>query len=394
MLSNEIILLIAFFIAVGILLYNPSKYYGIPAALIFIGVGLFLGNDSASSFAFHNPTQTDLISQLALVVIIFVGGLHTNIKDIKRVFAEGLLLSNIGVFVTTFSLGFFVSLVTPLSIIEGLLLGAIVSSTDAAAVFGVLESKNMKMKYNSDKVLEFESATNDPMALILTLIFVSIIKSAGVEVVYLDYLTFFVQQVFVGCGLSFFLYLIIKYILEKIHFVEEGLIPIFLLCALIVFLKVNDFLGGNALIGAYILGVMLNTVDYHYKDNTLHFFNSISWLAQSIMFLLLGLQINPVELLEIIPLAILPALFLFLIARPLGVFTSYLPMRQPFKKQIFISWSGLKGATPIVFALIPLLEDLQNAELIFYIVSFIVFLSLLIHPFSMEWVAKKTKVLL
>ncbi|WP_044209759.1 potassium/proton antiporter [Flammeovirga sp. OC4] len=393
MLSNEIILLIAFFIAVGILLYNPSKYYGIPAALIFIGVGLFLGNDSESSFAFHNPTQTDLISQLALVVIIFVGGLHTNIKDIKRVFAEGLLLSNVGVFVTSFTLGYFASLVTPLSIVEGLLLGAIISSTDAAAVFGVLESKEMKMKYNTDKVLEFESATNDPMALILTLIFVSIIKASGAEVFYLDYLTFFVQQIFVGCGLSFFLFLIIKYILEKIQFVEEGLIPIFLLCALIVFLKINDFLGGNALIGAYILGVMLNTVEYHYKDNTLHFFNSISWLAQSIMFLLLGLQINPKELLEIIPLAILPALFLFFIARPLGVFTSYIPMRHSFRKKLFISWSGLKGATPIVFALIPLLENLQNAELIFYIVSFIVFLSLLIHPFSMEWVAKKTKVL-
>ncbi|NME72327.1 potassium/proton antiporter [Flammeovirga aprica] len=395
MLSNEIILLVAFFIAVGILLYNPSKNYGVPAALIFIGVGLFLGNDTDSSFAFHNPMQADLISQLALVIIIFVGGLHTNIKDIKRVFAEGLLLSNIGVFVTTFALGYFVSLVTPLGLLEGLLLGAIVSSTDAAAVFGVLESKNMKMKYNADKVLEFESATNDPMALILTLVFVEIIKMGATtaEIVYSDYLTFFVQQIFVGCGLSFFLFLMIKYILEKIEFVEEGLIPIFLLCALIVFLKVNDSLGGNALIGAYILGVMLNTVDYHYKDNTLHFFNSISWLAQSIMFLLLGLQIDPIELLDIIPLAILPALFLFLIARPLGVFASYIPIRQSYRKKLFISWSGLKGATPIVFALIPLIENLPNAVLIFYIVSFIVFLSLLIHPFSMEWVAKKTKVL-
>lgn len=386
-------LLLAVLIIIGILLYNPSKNLGIPAAFIFIGVGLFLGNGESSFEVYDNPVLTDFISQAALVLIIFVGGLHTKVLDIKKVFKEGLLVSNVGVLVTSLALGVFASFVTPLSLLEGLLLGSIVSSTDAAAVFGVLEAKQMKLKFASDKVLEFESATNDPMAMILTLIFVSILKTPDLPIDYVEYIQFFVQQLSVGVGLSFVIFYIIKFIFKKFHFQEEGLVPILLFSTLIVFLKICQLMGGNALIGAYILGVLLNTLDYQNKYNSLHFFNSFSWLAQSVMFLILGLQIFPENLVEVIPIAILPTLFLFFIARPLGVFISYLPLKTPMNKKIFISWSGLKGATPIVFALIPILSNLPNSEMIFYIVSFIVLVSLIIHPFSMEYLAKKVKLL-
>lgn len=386
-------LLLAVLIIIGILLYNPTKDLGIPAAFIFIGVGLFLGNGDSSFEVYDNPELTDFISQTALVLIIFVGGLHTKVLDIKKVIKEGILVSNIGVLVTSLALGVFVSFVTPLSLLEGFLLGSIVSSTDAAAVFGVLEAKKMKLKYASDKVLEFESATNDPMAMILTLIFVGILKTPDAPIDYLGSLQFFFQQIFIGGGLAFTLFHMIKFLFKKFHFQEEGLIPILLFSVLIVFLKLNEYLGGNALIGAYILGVLLNTLDYQNKDNSLHFFNSFSWLAQSIMFLILGLQIFPKHLMEVLPIAILPTLFLFFVARPLGVFTSYLPIKEPLNKKIFISWSGLKGATPIVFALIPVLSEVNNADMIFYIVSFMVFVSLIIHPFSMEYLAKKIDLL-
>ncbi|MBB6462716.1 potassium/proton antiporter [Flammeovirga kamogawensis] len=393
MLGNEMTLLIAVLIIIGILLYNPTKDLGIPAAFIFIGVGLFLGNGESSFEVYDNPELSEFISQTALVLIIFVGGLHTKVLDIKKVIKEGILVSNIGVIVTSLTLGVFVSYVTPLSLLEGLLLGSIVSSTDAAAVFGVLEAKKMKLKFASDKVLEFESATNDPMAMILTLIFVSILQNPDSPINYVEYIQFFVQQIFIGGGLAFTLFHIVKFLFKKFHFQEEGLIPILLFSSLIVFLKVNEYLGGNALIGAYIFGVLLNTLDYQNKDNSLHFFNSFSWLAQSIMFLILGLQMFPRSLWEVLPIAILPALFLFFIARPLGIFLSYLPLKEPLNKKIFISWSGLKGATPIVFALIPILSEVNNADMIFYITSFIVLLSLIVHPFSMEFLAKKVHLL-
>lgn len=393
MLGSEMTLLIAVLIIIGILLYNPTKDLGIPAAFIFIGVGLFLGNGESSFEVYDNPIMTDFISQTALVLIIFVGGLHTKVLDIKKVIKEGILVSNIGVLVTSMALGAFVSFVTPLSLLEGFLLGSIVSSTDAAAVFGVLEAKKMKLKFASDKVLEFESATNDPMAMILTLIFVGILKTPGAPINYLDHIQFFVQQIFIGGGLSFALFHVVKFLFKKFHFQEEGLVPILLFSSLIVFLKINEYMGGNALIGAYIFGVLLNTLNYQNKDNSLHFFNSFSWLAQSIMFLILGLQMFPGKLWEVLPIAILPALFLFFIARPLGVFISYLPLKEPLNKKIFISWNGLKGATPIVFALIPILSEVNNADMIFYITSFIVLVSLIIHPFSMEFLAKKLNLL-
>ncbi|WP_281615543.1 potassium/proton antiporter [Flammeovirga sp. SubArs3] len=385
------VLTFAVLIVIGILLYNPGKNFGIPAAIIFIGVALFIGNDQEFLFVYNNPNFTDIVSQLSLVTIIFVGGLHTEFKSIKGVMKEATLLSNLGVLVTTVALGVFVSYVTPLSITEGLLLAAIVSSTDSAAVFAVLESKNLKLKYGSDKVLEFESATNDPMAMILTLIFISILENPG-ELNYGEYILFFVKQIAIGLSVAFILYHFVKFIFKNLKFKEEGLIPIFLLALLVMIIELNSILGGNPLISAYLLGLSINTLQFQNKDTTLHFYNSLAWLAQSVMFLILGLELFPDKLLAAVPNAILPTLFLFFIARPAGVFISYLFIKTPVQKKVFVSWCGLKGATPIVFALMPLLHNLENAEMIFYIVSFMVLVSLIVHPLTLKPLAKKLNI--
>ena len=176
--SNLLIIIVSGVIACAVLIYNPAKTYGAPAALIFILAGLFIGNGDFMP-AFDYPEQTEFISQFALSLIIFTGGFHTPFSRIKPILGEGLVLANIGVLLTALLVGVFVSFVTPLTLLEGLLLGAIVSSTDAAATYSILETKKLKLKYNTDKTLEFESAANDPMAMIMTLMFCMMLTNSG-----------------------------------------------------------------------------------------------------------------------------------------------------------------------------------------------------------------------
>lgn len=382
------VLLIAVLLVVGILLYNPAKSFGIPAALIFMGVGLFLGNQSSFVPAYDYPGFTEKVSQFALGIIIFSGGLHTPVKRIRPVLGEGLVLSNLAVLITAASVGVFAAWVTPLTLAEGLLLGAVVSSTDAAAVFSILESKKIQLKNNADKALEFESATNDPMAMILTLAMTTYLLEAGnVSIGY--YLLFFIQQLGVGIVVGVLFGLILRLIFARLKFTEEGLIPILLISMLLVATSGADLLGGNVLMTSYVLGLTISDAKIPKKTNSLLFFNSFSWLAQTAMFLLLGLQLFPDSMVRAVSWAWLPTLFLFFIGRPLGVMLSYLPFcKVPLRKRVFVSWIGLKGATPIVFALIPLIAGVPQSRTILNIVAVIVIASMLVHGFTLKPAAR------
>ncbi len=388
---NLLVIIISALIAIAVLIYNPAKTYGVPAALIFILAGLFIGNGDFIP-TFDYPEQTEFLSQFALSIIIFTGGFQTPFSKIKPVLAEGLVISNFGVLLTTLLMGVFVSYVTPLTLIEGLLLGAIVSSTDAAATFNILETKKLKLKYNTDKVLEFESATNDPIAMIMTLMFCMILTNQGDGGVG-TYIMYFVQQLLVGGGIAFVISVILKQLFKYINFKEENLKPIFLLAMLLITTLGADMMDGNILVASFVLGLMLGNTEFKYKQTSQRFFATISWLAQALMFVILGLQIFPNMLIDAFKFAWLPTLFLFLFARPLSVIISYLPFRQPFSKQLFVSWIGIKGATPIVFALVPLTMGVPNAELIFNITVVVVLASMIIHGFSLDVAAKKLNLL-
>ena len=293
---------------------------------------------------------------------------------------------------TTLMMGAFVSFVTPLTLIEGLLLGAIVSSTDAAATFNILETKKLKLKYNTDKVLEFESATNDPVAMIMTLMFCMILSNQG------DggagyYIIYFLQQLVVGGGIAFVVAIVLKQIFKRMNFQEESLKPIFLLAMLLVTTLGAELLGGNILVASFVLGLMIGNMDFKFKKSSKNFFATLSWLAQATMFVILGLQIFPILLFDAFKIAWLPTLFLFILARPISIFISYLPFKQPISKQLFVSWIGIKGATPIVFALVPLTMGVPNAELIFNITVVVVLCSMIIHGFTLEIAAKKLSLL-
>ncbi len=377
---------------IAIMLYNPSKSKGVPAALIFILIGFFSGNGQFSP-AYDFPEITETISQFALSFIVFNGGFTTPFNKIKPVLKEGLLLSNLGVLLSSLIMGGFTSLVTPLSLGEGFLLGAIVSSTDAAITFSILETKQLKLKHNTDKALEFESATNDPMALILTLLFTTMLLGGEDGNSFGYYLLFFIKQVFIGAIFAFIAGKVAIKLFDRFTKAEEPLKPIFIIALLLAISLLAGELGGNILVASYILGITLGNTNFTYKASCEKFFVSVTWLAQGLMFLLLGFQIFPGQVLKAIPLAIVPTLFLFFITRPVTVFSSYLFAKAPVSKKLFISWVGIKGATPIVFALIPLIEGVSNAPLIFNITVVIVVTSIVLHGFTMELMASKSGVL-
>ncbi len=369
------IILFSALVFLSILLYNPARTYGIPAMLIFIGVGVGLGNGGFDGFTYDYPQFTNTISSFALNLIIFSGGLHTSTKRIKPVLVEGLILSTVGVLLTAFILGYFIFQVTGLSLLVAILLGAIVSSTDAAAVFSILESKNLRLKENTDATLEFESGTNDPMAMVLVLGLTLLILNPATEISFL--ILFFLKQLGIGSLVGIAFGLLAAKLLTKVEINEKGLVPIFVLACVFIATLGSELLGGNRLIASYLIGITLGNKAFSGKQNTLLFFNSTSWLSQVTMFILLGLQVFPHELARFLNVSLLPAVFLILCARPLSVFACMLFNKSSMRKKLFVSWVGLKGATPIVFAFIPVLQGVDHADEIFNMVFFVVLISIL-----------------
>ncbi len=375
MTPELVIILFSLLVFISILLYNPARTYGIPAMLIFIGVGVGLGNGGFDGFTYDYPQFTNTISSFALNLIIFSGGLHTRIERIKPVLVEGLILSTVGVLLTAVILGYFIFQVTGLGLLAAILLGAIVSSTDAAAVFSILESKNLRLKENTDATLEFESGTNDPMAMVLVLGLTLLILNPATEISFL--ILFFLKQLGIGSLVGIAFGLLAAKLLTKVEINEKGLVPIFVLACVFIATLGSELLGGNRLIASYLIGITLGNNAFSGKQNTLLFFNSTSWLSQVTMFILLGLQVFPHELARFLNVSLLPAVFLILCARPLSVFACMLFNKSSMRKKLFVSWVGLKGATPIVFAFIPVLQGVDHADEIFNMVFFVVLISIL-----------------
>ncbi|WP_254463108.1 potassium/proton antiporter [Photobacterium ganghwense] len=381
--------LMACLVALGILLHQPSKTLGIPSLLIFIGVGLMFGNGEFN-FIYDNLALTSLIGSIALNVIVFVGGLNTSTSAIRVAFKEGGILSTIGVLLTTVLLGGMLYFITDFNFLACLLFAAVVSSTDAAAVFSILESKKLKLKHNTDTVLEFESATNDPVALLMVTILTGILAMSGDPVTAGSITVTLLQQVVVGLLVGYAVGKICVGLLNAIKLEEYGLIPVFVMACFFIATYGGELLGGNILIASYVSGVMIGNNLQRGREVSRHFFNSVSWLAQALMFIILGLQFFPKELFSDALASILPAIALIFVARPAAVFLSYLPFRKVERnKKLFISAIGLKGATPIVFALIPAAAGVEGAQQMAHMVFFIVLISVVLQGAALEPLADK-----
>ncbi|WP_100611515.1 potassium/proton antiporter [Confluentibacter lentus] len=386
-LTIENILLVgSLLLFVSIIVGKTSYEFGVPTLLLFLAIGMLAGSDGIGGIHFDDPKIAQFIGIVALNFILFSGGLDTNWKSVKPILREGIALSTLGVFLTAISLGTFVWLITDFTIYESMLLGSIVSSTDAAAVFSILRSKSLALKTNLRPTLELESGSNDPMAYVLTIAFLTLVINQNQSI--FSIVPLFLQQMIFGgiAGLAFGK--ISKFIINKIKLDFEGLYPALVIALMFITFSATDFFGGNGFLAIYICAVYLGNQDLIHKKTILKMYDGLAWLMQIVLFLTLGLLVFPSEVYPYMGIGLLISLFLIIIARPLSVFISLIFFKMKLRRRFYISWVGLRGAVPIVFATYPLLAGIEKANIIFNIVFFISVTSVLIQGTTLSIVAK------
>ncbi len=384
--TENILFIGSLLLILSILASKTAGRVGVPVLLLFLGVGMLAGTDGIGKIAFDDPETTQFLGIIALTYILFSGGLDTKWDSIKPVLKPGIVLSTVGVLLTAISVGLFASWVGDLTWKEGLLLGAIVSSTDAAAVFSVLRSKSIGLKGNLRPLLEFESGSNDPMAFFLTIGMTSWLTVQGFSPV--DLVPMFLKQMIIGAGAGFLLGKAIVQLINRINLEYEGLYPVLMLGLVVSVYSLTDLIGGNGFLAVYLAGITMNQSRMLHHKSLIRFFDGIAWLMQIVMFLALGLLVFPSQILPVVGLGFIIAMFLILVARPLGVWISLSFFRYKSREKLFVSWVGLRGAVPIVFATFPLIAGVEKSNLIFNIVFFIVIASVALQATTLAKFAK------
>jgi len=386
-LTTENILLIGSILLFISLLAGKTSYkLGVPVLILFLGIGMLAGSDGIGGIYFDNPKTAQFIGIVALNFILFSGGLDTGWQTVKPILWQGITLSTLGVLLTAISVGFFVWLITDFTIYEGLLLGSIVSSTDSAAVFSILRSKSLALKGNLRPMLELESGSNDPMAYILTIVFTGLVINQ--ESSFISVLPMFLSQLLIGGLLGFAFGKIGSILINRIKLDYEGLYVVLVIAVMFFSFSATDFIGGNGFLAVYIAAVYLGNQELIHKKKILKSFDSFAWLMQIILFLTLGLLVFPKQIIPFIGIGLIISMFLIIVARPLSVFISLSTFKIQQRSRLFISWVGLRGAVPIVFATYPLIAGAEKANMIFNIVFFISITSVLIQGTTIPLVAK------
>jgi cell volume regulation protein A len=381
--AENILLIGAILIFFSILISKTGYRFGIPTLLLFLLVGMGFGSDGLG-LQFTSASEAQFIGMIALSIILFTGGMDTKIRDIRPVMAQGILLSTVGVLITTLLTGgfiYFLSIYTSTQIamplLTCLLLAATMSSTDSASVFNLLRSQKMNLKENLRPMLELESGSNDPMAYMLTIALIQVITSGSdlhIGVIGQNLLI----QFFFGGVIGFALGQFAIWLINKIGLSNSSLYPILLLSLVFITFTVTDLLKGNGYLAVYITGVVVGNARLAYRKEINTFMNGLTWLFQIVMFLSLGLLVNPHEMLEVAPVALLIGLFMIVVARPISVFACLLPFRKMTNHaRWFVAWVGLRGAVPIIFATYPVVAEIPGSNQIFNIVFFITLLSLI-----------------
>jgi cell volume regulation protein A len=384
LLAGSVLLLIS--IVAG----KTSSRFGVPTLLFFLIVGVLAGSEGIGGIYFDNPHITEFIGVVALNFILFSGGLDTDWKHIKPILWRGVALSTIGVFLTAFSVGLFVHYALGFSLVEGLLLGAIVSATDAAAVFSILRSKGIRLKGSIGEVLELESGSNDPMAYFLTVSLTGIIATGHLDAMQL--IITFLKGFIIGGAVGFAMGKFSNWIINKIKLDSEGLYPVLVLGLAMFTYSATDFIGGNGFLAIYLSALVLGNSNFVHRRSLMKFYEGQAWLMQIVLFLTLGLLVFPSKVIPVIGIGLLISAFLIFIARPIGVFTSLAFFKTSARSKAFISWVGLRGAVPIVFATYPVIAGLAKAEMIFNLVFFISVSSVLLQGTLLPAVADWLKV--
>lgn len=363
-----------------------SRRFGAPILLVFLIMGMLAGEDGPGGIQFNDFRLAFLIGSLALAIIIFDGGLGTRRESFRVSLVPALSLATIGVVITAALTGIATYWIFGLSWLEAMLIGAIVGSTDAAAVFGLLRFAGLELKVRTGATLEIESGTNDPMAIFLTVTLVQILtfKESNIG---LSVLIALVQQMGLGVILGFAGGFLLTLLIKRLQ-LPVSLYPLFALAGGLSIFGLTNLWGGSGFLAIYIVGVIVGNSSLPYSNDIHRFHDGMAWLSQIGMFLILGLLITPSHLPPIILPATAIALVLIFFARPVAVFFSLLPFHFPWREQVFISWCGLRGAVPIILALFPSLAGLEHTDIFFELVFFVVLISLVLQGWTISPMAK------
>lgn len=391
--AENILLIGSILLFVSIVVGKTGYRFGVPALLLFLLVGMLFGSDGLG-LQFHNAKIAQFIGMVALSVILFSGGMDTKFKEIRPILSPGIVLSTVGVFLTALFTGLFIWYLSGMSwtnihfpLITSLLLASTMSSTDSASVFAILRSQKMNLKHNLRPMLELESGSNDPMAYMLTIVLIQFIQSDGMGTG--NIIGSFIIQFLVGAAAGYILGKLAILILNKINIDNQSLYPILLLSFVFFTFAITDLLRGNGYLAVYIAGMMVGNHKITFRKEIATFMDGLTWLFQIIMFLMLGLLVNPHEMIEVAVLALLIGVFMIVIGRPLSVFLCLLPFRKiTLKSRLFVSWVGLRGAVPIIFATYPVVANVEGSNMIFNIVFFITIVSLIVQGTSVSFVAR------
>lgn len=384
---ENVLLLGSLMLFLSIIASKTSFHLGIPSLILFLVVGMLAGSDGPGGIFFNDFKTAKLLGVAALNLILFSGGLETKWESIRPIVWQGVSLATLGVLITALAVGLFTCYVMGYSWLEGLLLGAIVSSTDAAAVFSILRSRKVGLKGNLRPTLELESGSNDPMAYFLTIGLVYLIDDPNATV------TSLIPKFFKGMALGglagYASGKVMAYVINKIKLDIDGLYPVLILSLVFFTYSFTDFIGGNGFLAVYISAVLLGNSNFLHKKSLIRFYDGQAWLMQIIMFLTLGLLVYPHEIVPLLGPGVLISAFLIFIARPVAVLTSlaFFPELN-IRKKLFLSWVGLRGAVPIIFAIYPLIAGIPVAKDIFNLVFFISVSSVMLQGTTLPLVAK------
>lgn len=392
--AENVLLVGSILLFVSIVAGKTGYRFGVPALLLFLVVGMLFGSDGLG-IQFHNAKEAQFIGMVALSIILFSGGMDTRFADIKPILAPGVLLSTIGVLLTALFTGLFIwwlsgmswtNIHFPLTI--SILLAATMSSTDSASVFAILRSQKMNLKHNLRPMLELESGSNDPMAYMLTIVMIQLSLTTGTSWGHI--LGSFAVQFIVGAGAGYLLGKLAILMLNRLNIDNQALYPILLLSFVFFTFSITDLLRGNGYLAVYIAGMMVGNNKIMYRKEIYTFMDGLTWLFQIIMFLCLGLLVNPHEMFEVAPVALLIGVFMIVIGRPVSVLLCLLPFgrRINIRSRLFVSWVGLRGAVPIIFATYPVVKEVPGANAIFNIVFFITIVSLVVQGTTVSRMAR------
>ena len=383
---NKIILLGSLLALVSIVASAVSSRLGAPLLLVFLVLGMLAGEDGPGGIPFNDFNTAQLVGSIALAIIIFDGGLRTRKEVFSVALWPSISLATVGVIVTAVVVGFFATWFLGLHWMQGLLLGAIIGSTDAAAVFGLLHTAGTQLKQRVGSTLEIESASNDPMAIFLTLALVTVLSAGGTSLT-AGILAEFVLQFAIGGAVGWMGGRLLGALINRLSLVT-ALYPLLAATGGVFVFGVAAVLGGSGFLAIYIAGVVLGNMPLQASQNILRVHDGLAWLSQITMFLMLGLLITPHELFEYSYAGAIIAAALILVARPLAVLASLLPFRFPWREHVFISWVGLRGAVPMILAIFPVTAGIPDAALYFNVAFFVVLSSLLIQGWTIAPAAR------